>query len=286
MKSLTISQTFTDRSDEILKAFFRDISKIPILSVNEEVELALKAKKGDRKAINRLVECNLRFIVSVAKQYQGKGLPLMDLVQSGVCGAIKAAELFDVTKGFKFISYAVWWIRQSIILSLSTESRTVRIPTNQISNSSKINKVIDRFEQEYNRIPSIEEISEKSNLTPEKITNAITSVTKQLSLDVPFKDDEVGSLYDVIPNSNAESVDGNIIDQSIHNELNECIKELPDRESDIVRMYFGIDVEPMTYEEIGSRFGIGEERVRQLNHQALSKLRKYHGDRLKEIYSR
>lgn len=286
MKSLTISQTFTDRSDEILKAFFKDISKIPILSVNEEVELALKAKKGDRKAINRLVECNLRFIVSVAKQYQGKGLPLMDLVQSGVCGAIKAAELFDVTKGFKFISYAVWWIRQSIILSLSTESRTVRIPTNQISNSSKINKVIDRFEQEYNRIPSIEEISEKSNLTPEKITNAITSVTKQLSLDVPFKDDEVGSLYDVIPNSNAESVDDNIIDQSVHNELNECIKELPDRESDIVRMYFGIDVEPMTYEEIGSRFGIGEERVRQLNHQALSKLRRQYGDRLKEIYLR
>ena len=266
-----------------LSYFLRDISKIPLLDVNQEVELALKAKNGDIQAINKLVESNLRFVVSVAKQYQHKGLPLVDLIQSGVEGVIQAATKYDVTKGFKFISYAVWWIRQSIILALSSESRTVRVPTNQINYNSKINKVIEKFEQENERPPSIEELVESTELTPEKINNAVTAINRSISFDAPFKDDEVGSLYDVVPNENASKVDSDLEHEYVYKELDRCISELPNRESDVVRMFYGIGVEPMTYEEIATRFGIGEERVRQIQHQAVNKLRKFYGDELREL---
>lgn len=283
MRSLTISKSITERTDMSLGYFLRDISKIPLLDTNQEVKIALKAKNGDKQAINKLVESNLRFVVSVAKQYQGKGLPLVDLIQSGIFGLREAATKYDVTKGFKFISYAVWWIRQSIILALSNESRTVRIPTNQISHNSKITKATEKFEQEHERQPSFDELAESTNLTLEKINSAINVTNRAISFDAPFKDDEVGSLYDVIPNGNASSVDSELENESTYKEIEECLSELSNREGDIVRMSFGIGMDSMTYEEIGERFGIGEERVRQIKHQALDKLKRFYGDRLKEL---
>lgn len=266
-----------------LDCFLRDISKIPLLDVNQEVEVALKAKNGDIEAINKLVESNLRFVVSVAKQYQHKGLPLVDLIQAGCIGCRTAASKFDVTRGIKFISYAVWWIRQAIILSLSMDSRTVRVPTNQISYNSKINKVIEQFEQDYGRMPSTEELVEFTDLSPEQINVAINSFNRSVSFDAPFKDDEAGSLYDIVPNENASKVGEDLENQSIYNELDEILKELPNRESDIVRMFYGIGVDAMTYEEISERFGIGEERVRQIQHQTIKKIKRLYGDRLKEL---
>lgn len=283
MKSFKITQSITDRTDMSLNIFFKDISKIPLIDANKEIELAQRAKKGDKKAANELVSSHLRFVVSVAKQYQNKGLPLVDLIQSGVEGALRAIDLYNPNKGIKFISYAVWWIRQSIILSLSNECRTVRVPTNQINYNSRINKAINKFEQEHQRKPSNEEIEEDTNLTSEQINLAMSSISKSMSLDTPFKDDEVGTIGDIIPNKNAILPGTELESKSTYDEIESILSEFSNRESDIVRMSFGIGMDNMTYEEIAARFGIGEERVRQILQSTLKKLKHLYGNRLREL---
>lgn len=280
MRSLTISKTITDKSDMSLSYFLRDISKIPLLSVKEEVEAAIKARDGDKKAIDLLIVSNLKFVVSIAKQYQHKGLPLVDLIQAGILGLVESVSKYDVTKGFKFISYAVWWIRQSIILALSNESRTVRVPTNQINFNSKINKVVEKYEQVYNRPPSNDEIVEETELSEERVKNALTAITKSVSFDTPFKEGESDSLYDVIPTEIEEAdLDGDVR----YRELEKCLKKLSNREGDIIRMFYGIGMDSLSYEEIAERFGLGEERVRQLHHSGLDRLYRLYRNDLKDL---
>jgi RNA polymerase primary sigma factor len=284
LKLFKIKQSITNRQDASLGLYFKDVSKEPNISIEEEIELAKRVKQGDKKAIDKLVKSNLRFVISVAKQYQNKGLSLVDLIQEGNIGLILAAQKFDETRGFKFISYAVWWIRQSIVYALSNQSRTVRVPMNQISSLSKINKVIERFEQDNERKPSAEEIQSNSELSINKISSALNSHTYTLSLDSPFNDDESsGSLIDVLPNNNADSSDKRLIKDSISKELNEVLNTISFRERDILRMSYGLGMPPMLNAEIASRFGIGIERVRQIQHEAMNKIRSNYGDRLREL---
>lgn len=261
--------------------YLKDISKIPLIDINKEIELSQRIQKGDKKAIDELVRANLRFGVSIAKQYQNKGLPLVDLIQSAAFGLVEAAKRYDATKNIKFISYAVWWIRQSIMLALSNECRTVRVPTNQIAHVSKINKVIARYEQEKNRPPSSEELEQETGLTSLQVDLALSSINRSLSLDTPFKDEDSNTLEDVLPDSLRS--DENTVSESVRSEIMAILNELPYRDSDIVKMYFGIGMDPMTYEEISERFGIGEERVRQINLATLKILKKKYGDRLKDL---
>lgn len=282
MKSLRITHSITDRQDASLRIFFKDVSKIPMIDINKEIELAKQAKAGDKTAANELVKANLRFVISVAKQYQNKGLPLVDLIQEGCLGIIKASQLYDESKGFRFISYAVWWIRQAIIQALSDQSRTVRVPMNQIVAINKINKVSNKLEQEIGRRPSSEEISLETNLNPNKIDQTIISVNKAISLDTAFKDDDSDCLLDVIPNKNSEDTDNISIQKDISNQLEEIINKLSYRERDIIKMIFGIGMNSMQNEEVANRFGISCERVRQIQHEALENLRQYKNE-LKEL---
>ena len=283
MKSFKITQSITDRQDASLAMFFKDVSKIPMASAEEEVELSKRIKNGDKAASNRLVEANLRFVISVAKQYQNKGLPLVDLIQAGCEGAIEASKRWDESRGFKFISYAVWWIRQSIIQSISSECRTVRVPMNQIVYLNKINKASERLEQELERPPVTEELSTKSDLALDKVNLTLSSVNKSLSLDIPFKDDESGCLLDIIPNENSTNADETVIKESISQEIEEVLSNLSNRETDILRMSFGLGMLPMTLEEISGRFGIGAERVRQIQHETITKIKENYSDVLREL---
>ena len=211
MKGLKISQSITDRQDASLGIFFKEVSKIPMIDINKEIELSRRVKEGDELAANELVKANLRFVISVAKQYQNKGLPLVDLIQEGCLGLIQASKLYDESKGFKFISFAVWWIRQAIMKAITDQCRTVRIPMNQVAYISKINKVMSRFEQEEGRKPSIEELEDITDLSSAKISSALLSTDRTISLDMPFKDTETGCLVDIIPNENSEASDNNIV---------------------------------------------------------------------------
>lgn len=283
MKSFKITQSITDRQDASLGMFFKEVSKIPMASPEEEIELSKRIKDGDIAAINRLVEANLRFVISVAKQYQNKGLPLVDLIQAGCEGAIEASKRWDESRGFKFISYAVWWIRQSIIQAISSECRTVRIPMNQVVYMNKISKATDKLEQELGRSPSIEEISNETDLTSDKINLTLASINKSLSLDTPFKDEEVGCLLDIIPNENSIDTDANIVKESVTQEIEAVLSKLSNRAGDVLRMSFGLGMLPMTLEEISERFGIGAERVRQIQHEALEKIRLNYSDNLRGL---
>lgn len=283
MKSLKITQSITDRQDASLGKFFKEVSKIPMASIDEEIELSRKIKSGDQAATNRLVEANLRFVISVAKQYQNRGLPLVDLIQAGCCGCIEAARRWDESRGFKFISYAVWWIRQAIVHSISSQCRTVRIPMSQVAYSNKINKVIERFEQENGRKPVPEEIEEETNMTSDKISLTLLSSSKTISLETPFKDEENGCLLDIIPDSNSEDADNSISKRNISEVLENILDKLPFRERDILRMSFGIGMLAMQNEEIANRFGVGAERVRQIQHEAIERIKKDHIQLLKEL---
>ena len=284
MKTFKILPSITDRQDESLKIFFREISKIPLLTLEEEKKLAKRIKNGDQDAIDKMVTSNLRFVVSVAKQYQNKGLPLVDLIQEGCCGLVRATESYDVDTGNKFISYAVWWIRQAILQAISDQCRTVRVPMNHIINISKVNKVIDKFEQEYGRIPSEKEIEDETNLSIDKINFTLSTSFRTMSLDSSLKDDDdTSSLIDILPNTNIDNSDQNIELEQNTKELLKVLNHLPDREHDIVLMYFGIMMFPMQLEEIANRFGIGSERVRQLLHEALEFLRKNYNNELKQL---
>lgn len=283
MKSFRITQSITDRQDASLGLYFKDVSKQPMITPEEEIELTKQIRSGDKKAIDKLVKANLRFVISVAKQYQNKGLTLVDLIQEGNIGLIEAAKRYDETRGFKFISYAVWWIRQSIIHAISEQCRTIRVPMNQVVYINKINKASEKFEQENGRKPSVEELERETNLDSDKINLTLASINKAVSLDTPFKDEEAGCLLDVIPNENSSNTD----EYSSRNDLSDSIEfvlsKLPFRERDILRMSFGIGMCVMQNEEIADRFGIGCERVRQIQKEALNKLKIEYGDVLREL---
>lgn len=283
MKALQIKQSITDRSDTALKAYLKDISKIPLLTPEQEKEIGAKAKLGDKKALDKLVTSNLRFVVSVAKQYQGQGIPLIDLISSGNEGLIEAASKFNVDKGFKFISYAVWWIRQSIVSSLSSQSRTVRLPTNQVHSISKINKAIASFEQENERKPSYYELEQMTGIPSNKISYILNIANKTVSVDSPLKDEEDNTLIDIIPNKNVQDLDEELINEEREKQIRNILKHLSYREHDIIRMFFGLGCQSMTLESISVKFGLTSERVRQVKDAAIKTLKRDYANNIKLI---
>jgi RNA polymerase primary sigma factor len=273
MRQLKITKSITNRESEALDKYLQEIGKEEMITVEEEVELAQKIRNGDRKALERLTKANLRFVVSVAKQYQNQGLSLPDLINEGNLGLIKAAEKFDETRGFKFISYAVWWIRQSILQAIAEQSRLVRLPLNQVGSVNKINRILNKFEQENERKPSIEEISEQLDIPEDKVDEAITASGHHVSVDAPFIDGEENSLLDVLVNSHAPMADRELVAESLRAEINNALKCLNERERNVVKAFYGIDGPEMTLEEIGNKFGLTRERVRQIKEKAIRRLR-------------
>ena len=262
----------------------QEIGREDLISVEEEVELAQRIKKGDRVALEKLTRANLRFVVSVAKQYQNQGLSLPDLINEGNLGLIKAAEKFDETRGFKFISYAVWWIRQSILQALAEQSRIVRLPLNQVGSLNKINKAFSKFEQENERKPSPEELADELDLPAEKVSDTLKVSGRHISVDAPFVEGEDNSLLDVLVNDDSPSADRVLINESLAREIERALSTLTDREADIVRMFFGIGSQEMTLEEIGEKFGLTRERVRQIKEKAIRRLRHNSRSKLLKAY--
>lgn len=283
MKSFKITQSITDRQDASLGIFFKEVSKLPMIDINKEIELSRRVKKGDMKAADELVKANLRFVISVAKQYQNKGLPLVDLIQEGCIGVIEASRRYDESKGFRFISYAVWWIRQAIMHAISDQCRTVRVPMSQVVYMNKISKATEKFEQEYGRKPIPEEIEGATNLDSDKIAFTLASSSRSISLETPFNSEEAGCLLDVIPNSNSEDTDKTLIQDSISQELEEVLNKLSFRERDVLKMSYGLGIPAMQNEEIASRFGIGCERVRQIQHEAIDKIKSNYSYLLRDL---
>ena len=273
MRQLKITKSITNRESAALEKYLQEISKETMISAEEEVELAQRIKKGDQKALERLTKANLRFVVSVAKQYQNQGLSLPDLINEGNLGLLKAAERFDETRGFKFISYAVWWIRQSILQAISEQSRIVRLPLNQVGSVNKINREINRFEQLNERRPSVDEIAEKVDLPQDKIDEAMSINGHQISVDAPFVEGEDNSLLDVMANSDAPLADKVLVEESLKSEIQAALNSLNERERNVVEASYGINQPELTLEEIGSKFGLTRERVRQIKEKAIRKLR-------------
>lgn len=273
MRQLKITNSITSRGSQSLEDYLNDISKQPLLTAEEEVKLAQRIRNDDREALERLVCANLRFVVSVAKQYQNQGLTLPDLINEGNIGLIKAAEKFDETRGFKFISYAVWWIRQSILQALAEQSRMVRLPLNQVSAVSRINKLIMKFEQEHERKPSAYELSELIDETPEKIRDSLRANGRPMSINAPLGEGDDSTLQEVISDENTPQADRGMIDKSLATEIERMLDTLDEREKTIVEMCFGINNREMTLEEISEKFGLSRERVRQIREKALLKLR-------------
>ena len=273
MRQLKITKSITNRESEALEKYLSEIGKEELLSADEEVELAQRIRKGDKKALERLTKSNLRFVVSVAKQYQNQGLSLPDLINEGNVGLIKAAEKYDETRGFKFISYAVWWIRQSILQALAEQSRIVRLPLNQLGSMNKINRMLSKFEQENERRPSVDEISEVIDIPEEKVDEAINVSGRQVSVDAPFVDGEDNSLLDVLVNNDAPLADRQLLVESLQSEIKDALKILTLRERNIINAFYGIGQPEMTLEEIGSKFGLTRERVRQIKEKAIRRLR-------------
>ena len=274
MKQLKISNKITNREGESLDKYLQDISHEELLTDEQEVELAQRIRQGDKDALDRLTKANLRFVVSVAKQYQGKGLTLPDLINEGNLGLIKAAERFDETRGFKFISYAVWWIRQSIMQAIAEQSRIVRIPMNQVGNAGKINQMLNKFEQEYERRPSVDEIAEETHIPEEKIVDAMKNAGKHISVDAPMGDGDSSSLLDVLPNDDSPMADSELQMESLREEIAETLSLLNERERFVIEAFYGINQPEMTLEEIGNKHGLTRERVRQIKEKAIRKLRK------------
>lgn len=283
MKSFKITQSITDRKDASLGIYFKDVSKLSMITPEKEVELTKRIKLGDKAAANELVTANLRFVISVAKQYQNKGLDLVDLIQEGNIGMLEAAYKFDETRGYRFISYAVWWIRQSIMRAISEQCRTVRVPMSQIVNMSKINKMSEKFEQKNGRTPSMEEIEEETNLDRKKINMSLASTYRSVSLESPLRDEDVGCLLDVLPNDNSESTDTTALKSDLIIEIEHILSKLSYREQDVLRMSFGIGVQAMSNDEIANRFGIGGERIRQIQHSAINHIRNKYKNELSEL---
>lgn len=284
MRQLKITKSITNRESAALEKYLQEIGHEELLSVEEEVELAQRIKKGDRKALEKLTKANLRFVVSVAKQYQNQGLSLPDLINEGNLGLIKAAERFDETRGFKFISFAVWWIRQSILQALAEQSRIVRLPLNQVGSVNKINKALSKFEQENERRPSIDEIAEEVNLPHEKIESAMKINGRHVSVDAPFSDSDDSSLLDIIPNDDSPMADNTLVIESLKEEIKNTLQQLNERERKIIEAFFGIDQPEMTMAEIGTKYGLTRERVRQIKEKAIRKLRSNTKNKLLKSY--
>ncbi|MBP7821755.1 MAG: sigma-70 family RNA polymerase sigma factor [Saprospiraceae bacterium] len=275
MRQLKITKSITNRESQSLEKYLQEIGKVDLLTPEEEVELAKKIKEGDQVALERLTKANLRFVVSVAKQYQNQGLSLSDLINEGNLGLIKAAQRFDETRGFKFISYAVWWIRQSILQALAEQSRIVRLPLNKVGSLNKINKAFSELEQEYEREPSPEELAEMLEIPTEEVETTLGVAARHVSMDAPFVEGEENSLLDVLENSSTPKTDEGLeyID-SLRREIERSLSTLTDRQCDVLKLYFGIGIEhPMSLEDIGDKFGLTRERVRQIKDKAINKLR-------------
>ena len=272
MRQLKITKSITNRESQSLDKFLQEIGREDLISVEEEVELAGRIRNGDLEAREKLVNANLRFVVSVAKQYQNQGLSLPDLINEGNFGLIKAAEKFDETRGFKFISYAVWWIRQAILQALAEQARIVRLPLNQVGSLNKIQKAYSRFEQEYERRPSAEELAEELDMPMDKIAEILRMQGRHVSMDAPFVDGEDNSLIDVMENQDSPRADRALISESLTKEIDRALATLSQREERIVRKFFGIDTQEKTLEEIGEEEGLTRERVRQIKEKALHNL--------------
>ncbi len=273
MRQLKITQSITNRESQSLDKYLHEIGKVDLITAEEEVILAQKIREGDQAALERLTKTNLRFVVSVAKQYQNQGLTLGDLINEGNLGLIKAAKRFDETKGFKFISYAVWWIRQSILQAIAEQSRIVRLPLNQVGSLSKISKAFSRLEQEYEREPSPEELADMLETTVEKISDTLSNSGRHVSMDAPFVQGEENTLLDVLENKDPET-DSSLINESLSEEIRRSLSTLTDREREIVVLFFGLSTsQPLSLEEIGEKFNLTRERVRQIKDKALQRLR-------------
>ncbi len=268
---------YVPRQQRMLDQYLQEIGQIPLLTPDEEVNLARRIKQGDQEALHKLTRANLRFVVSVAKKYQGQGLSLADLINEGNYGLIKAAQRFDETRGFKFISYAVWWIRQAILQALAEQSRVVRLPLNRIGTISKIRKTSAKLAQVNDRSPNIEELAKELEIDVEKVREAMQHTGRHLSMDAPFNEDDDNSLLDVLPDDEDTQPDETLLDESVKIDIERALSLLHPREAEITRLYFGIGREhPLTLEEIGQRFGLTRERVRQIKEKALRKLRQKH----------
>ncbi len=283
MRQLKITKSITNRESASLDKYLQEIGKEVLITVEEEVELAQRIKKGDRLALEKLTRANLRFVVSVAKQYQNQGLSLPDLINEGNLGLIKAAEKFDETRGFKFISYAVWWIRQSILQALAEQSRIVRLPLNQVGSLNKINKAFSKFEQQNERTPTAEELADTLEITKEKVADTMRVSGRHVSVDAPFVEGEDNSLLDVLVNNDSPNADRHILMESLSREIDRSLATLTERERDIIKLFFGIAETEMTLEEIGEHFGLTRERVRQIKEKAIRRLR--HSSRSKLLKS-
>ena len=284
MRQLKITKSITNRESASLDKYLQEIGREDLITVEEEVELAQAIRKGDRRALEKLTRANLRFVVSVAKQYQNQGLSLPDLINEGNLGLIKAAEKFDETRGFKFISYAVWWIRQSILQALAEQSRIVRLPLNQVGSLNKIGKAFSRFEQENERKPSPEELAQELDIPVDKISDTLKVSGRHISVDAPFVEGEDNSLLDVLVNDDAPNADGTLMNESLSREVDRALATLTERESDIIKMFFGIGCQEVTLEEIGDKFGLTRERVRQIKEKAIRRLRQGTRSRLLKTY--
>ena len=284
MRQLKITKSITNRESASLDKYLQEIGREELISVEEEVELAGRIRNGDKAALEKLTRANLRFVVSVAKQYQNQGLSLPDLINEGNLGLIKAAEKFDETRGFKFISYAVWWIRQSILQALAEQSRIVRLPLNQVGSLNKINKAFSRFEQEHERKPSAEELANELGLDVDKVADTLKMSGRHVSVDAPFVEGEDNSLLDVMPNDDSPIADRGLINESLSREIDRALATLTQREADIIRMFFGIGVPEKTLEEIGEEFHLTRERVRQIKEKAIRRLKSSSRSRVLKTY--
>lgn len=284
MRQLKISQSITNRESASLDKYLQEIGHEELLSTDEEVELAQRIRKGDKRALERLTKANLRFVVSVAKQYQNQGLSLPDLINEGNVGLIKAAEKFDETRGFKFISYAVWWIRQSILQAIAEQSRLVRLPLNQVGSVNKIARELNKFEQEHERKPSVDEIAERVDLPEDKIADAMKANSRHVSMDAPIADGEDSSMIDFLA-GDSSNTDKELAIESLKAEVSRILKLLTDKEQKVLRAFFGIDGSPeMTLDEIGEKYNLTRERVRQIKEKALRRLRHNTKNKLLKSY--
>lgn len=273
MRQLKITKQVTNRDTPSLDKYLQEIGKVDLITPEEEVLLARKIKAGDRAALGKLVKANLRFVVSVAKQYQNQGMTLPDLINEGNLGLIKAAQRFDETRGFKFISYAVWWIRQAILQALAEQARIVRLPVNKIGSINKINRVFARLEQEYEREPSAQEIADVLELAPDEVKEVLRTNGRTVSMDAPISSEEDNSMYDVIQSDETPSPDKQLINESLAYEIERALSTLSPRESKVIKLYFGIGMKhPLTLEEIGEELGLTRERVRQIKEKALKRI--------------
>lgn len=271
---MKIFKQFTYRESQSLDKYLQEIGKVDLLTAEEEIELAIKIKEGDKKALEKLTKANLRFVVSVAKQYQNQGLSLGDLINEGNLGLIKAGKRFDETRGFKFISYAVWWIRQSILQALAEQSRIVRLPLNRVGALSKIGRAYSNLEQEFEREPSADELADELDMDVKEVTDTLKISSKHVSVDAPFAQGEENSLLDVMKNDEQPSPDNMLLSESLKTEIASALSSLPEREAEVLRLYYGIETEhSMTLEEIGEKFNLTRERVRQIKEKAIRRLR-------------